>query len=115
MIRTNDDSRASEHSVVHTPGPWKAENADLHGDEDDTRWSVLTAGQDRDYFVATIENGAPGDTLDTEAANARLIAKAPELLEFIQEVALPPHSDSDLESLLITLRCRARTLLLQVV
>ena len=60
-----------------TPGPWKAVRADLFGDDPD-RWSVCTCAND--YFVASIENGAPGDTLDTESANARLIAAAPELL-----------------------------------
>jgi hypothetical protein len=37
------------------------------------------------YLVATIENGAPGDFCDTEYANARLIAAAPELFEALNE------------------------------
>jgi len=67
----------------HTPGPWKAEQCDIYGD-DSTRWSVLTAEYQQDFFIASIENGAPGDCLDTEAANARLIAAAPDLLEACQ-------------------------------
>ena len=36
---------------------------------------------DRSYFVATIENLAPGDTMEMEEATAHLIAAAPDLLE----------------------------------
>lgn len=32
-----------------------------------------------------VENGGPNDTLDTEEANARLIAAAPELVAFIEK------------------------------
>lgn len=64
-------------SSGHTPGPWSARKAD---EEDRTRWIVCVDGP-KPFWVATIENGAPGDTLETEAANARLIAAAPELLK----------------------------------
>ena len=76
----------TDHSELrHTPGPWKAEQADIHS-EDDNRWSVLASRTVGDFFVATIENGAPGDIMATEGANARLIAAAPELLEACQEL-----------------------------
>lgn len=65
----------------HTPGPWEA----IRGVDpaDDMRCGVSAARGDRGYLVATIENGAPGDICDTEYANARLIAAAPELLESV--------------------------------
>jgi hypothetical protein len=68
---------------THTPGPWSVERGDVL-DSDSERWSVLTTGPRR-YFIATVENGAPGDTLETELANARLIAAAPDLLEAAAE------------------------------
>lgn len=73
-------------TTKHTPGPFKAIQANCMDmdDEDDTRWSVVT-NWPRQYFVATIENGAPGDTLRTEEANARLFAAAPDLLAACRE------------------------------
>lgn len=60
----------------HTPGPWKA----LKGAEfEPERWVVVFDGEP-EWLIATIENGAPGDTLDTEEATAHVIAAAPELL-----------------------------------
>ena len=71
----------------HTPGPWVAEKADLYG-EDPNRWAVLARDPitNRAYFIATIENGQPGDCLETEEATARLIASAPDLLEALREI-----------------------------
>jgi hypothetical protein len=69
----------AETETQHTPGAWIAVKADINGD-DPNRWAVCVDG-DPQYFLATIENGAPGDTLDTEEANARLIAAAPDLLK----------------------------------
>lgn len=108
--------RAPVDRVVHTPGPWKAELADMHAvddeDRDTTRWSVLTDYQTGgDYFIATIENGAPGDIMRTEEANAKAIAAVPLMIEVLEEVALPPWSDSDLAGLLNTLRVRAQSVL----
>lgn len=60
----------------HTPGPWVPEQG-IEDEED--RWGVFFAGP-KPWHIATIQNGAPGDTLDTEEANARLIAAAPDLL-----------------------------------
>jgi len=56
--------RVLELGAAATPGPLKAAQADIE-DEDDSRWSVLTDGK-QEYFVATIENGAPGDTLEDD-------------------------------------------------
>lgn len=67
--------------VPHTAGPLKA----LKGSEFETdRWTVVTEGE-RAYLIATIENGQPGDTLDTEAATAHLFAGAPELLAALRK------------------------------
>jgi hypothetical protein len=64
-------------SAAFTPGPWQA----IKGVEasDDMRCGVSAMRGAVGYLVATIENGAPGDICDTEFANARLIAAAPEL------------------------------------
>jgi len=62
-----------------TPGPWEA----IKGlnESDEMRCGVVADRGVMKYLVATIENGAPGDICDTEYANARLIASAPELFE----------------------------------
>lgn len=70
----------------HTPGPWEAIPPKKTG----KHWKVgahgklggsgSAAGATALWFVAQIDNGAPGDTLETEGANARLIAAAPDLL-----------------------------------
>jgi len=65
--------------VKHTPAPWKA--AKGH-DCDPERWCVV-ADQERQYLIAVIENGQPGDCCETEGATARLIAAAPELLQVV--------------------------------
>lgn len=71
----------SKHKPRPTPGPWKAvKGLDLHGDEDDqdaNRCSVVVDGPHQ-YFIATIENGAPGDTCESEFCNALLVAAAPD-------------------------------------
>jgi hypothetical protein len=67
----------------HTAGEWKAVQADLHGD-DNSRWAVVVDAPppiEGQYFIATIENGAPGDSLKTEEANAQLLAASKALLE----------------------------------
>lgn len=66
--------------MSHTPAPWIAKR----GTEDEAeRWCVYTDGP-LNYHIATIENGAPGDTLETEGGNAHLIAAAPVLLLALQ-------------------------------
>lgn len=69
----------------HTPGPWKA-GVGVDGEAD--RWGVWAAYGNRQWHIATVENGAPGDTLETEAATAHLIAAAPDLLAAV-EAMLP--------------------------
>lgn len=60
----------------HTPGPW---TYTVGADDDETRCIVHQKDATRDWIIAVIENGAPGDSLDTEKANASLIAASPEL------------------------------------
>lgn len=67
----------------HTPGPWVASKG---VDDEPDRWCVLTDGGHQ-YFIAEIHNGAPGDTLETEGANARLMAAAPDLLAACKKAA----------------------------
>lgn len=66
----------------HTPGPWEASRGI---DKEPDRWVVTVVGP-KPWGVATIENGAPGDTLKTEEANARLFAAAPELLRELKHL-----------------------------
>ena len=68
-------------NAKHTPGPWRTHQGadDGEGGVELDRWLVVVDGP-KPYLVATIENGAPGDTLMTEAANATLFAAAPDLL-----------------------------------
>jgi hypothetical protein len=61
---------------IHTPGKWKA----VKGMEDEPdRWGIVVDGPQQ-YIIAIVHNGAPGDSLDTEEANAQLMAAAPEML-----------------------------------
>lgn len=66
----------------HTPGPFLARKGTEHDPE---RWIVVANNGARAYLIATIENGQPGDTLETEAATAKLFAAAPELLSSLQD------------------------------
>lgn len=68
-------------TTKHTPDtPWRT----FKGVEDEPdRWTVVT---DYGYHIATIENGAPGDCCDTEEANARRIAAAPDLLAALENL-----------------------------
>ena len=65
----------------HTPGPWKPVKGfgplDI-AESDPERWCIVSAANDREYLIATIENGQPGDCLKTEACTAHLIAAAPD-------------------------------------
>jgi hypothetical protein len=76
--QTFEDFRLDQH----TPGPLKASKG---WDGDPDRWVVVTDGERR-YLVATIENGQPGDTCETEGYTAKLFAAAPELLESLKGV-----------------------------
>lgn len=91
----------------HSPGPWMASKG---AEDEPERWQVIREHEPH-YVIATIENGAPGDTLETEGATAHLLAAAPDMLEVLMEVALSPYPDSDLASLLQTLQSRAKAVI----
>jgi len=65
-------------NTQHTPGPLKAEKG---AEFDPGRWIIVADNGTKPWVIATIENGQPGDSLDTEEATAKLFAAAPELLE----------------------------------
>lgn len=65
----------------HTPGPWRP-SMGYEGEEN--RWCVTVASEPHYIVIAMIHNGAPGGTLDTEAANAHLVAAAPTLLAALE-------------------------------
>lgn len=73
---------------THTPGEWYAEPGDLHadGDPDPLRWSVLAKVAGVPFVLATVENGAPGDTCDTERRNALLFAASKDLLAVLAPI-----------------------------
>lgn len=48
------------------------------------RWIIQTRSEPH-YLIATIENGQPGDTLDTEEATAHIFAASKDLLEALEE------------------------------
>lgn len=58
----------------HTPGTWVAEGADVFGDHN----IILRDGEDRRAVAAVVSNMRDPSEV---AANARLIAAAPDLLE----------------------------------
>ena len=62
----------------HTKGPWKLE-------EFDSGWAIETATGD--YYIADVLKSNDANTHETiDAANARLIAAAPELLEALKQL-----------------------------
>lgn len=82
---------APESARKHTPAPW----AVIEDSEEESRWLVCATGippayvdatKWKGWIVAEIHNGMPGDSLDTELANARLIAAAPGLLAGIKNL-----------------------------
>ncbi len=58
----------------------------LKGTEEETeRWCVVTVMPDgTTYSIAEIDNGVPGDTLETEEANARLLSASKAMLDCIR-------------------------------
>lgn len=66
----------------HTPGPWNETEYDNHGNGSYYEW--LTIGP-KGCIIAKVEGGKK--LSEQDYANARLIAKAPELLEALEEAA----------------------------
>lgn len=61
----------------HTPGTW---HPSWEQPDEPNRCGVYAEIDGKEWHVATIENGAPGDTLETEKANAKLMSAAKDLL-----------------------------------
>lgn len=76
------ESRSPAGGQGFTPGSWLAVKGH---DDDPERWAVVVDGPEQ-FFVAVIENGAPGDTLETEGANARLIAESPAMFDLLRRM-----------------------------
>ena len=74
----------------HTPGKWIAKGG-LEGD--DMRWGIFTDGP-LHYHIATIGNGAPGDSCETEGHNAAFIVKAVNIHDQLVE-ALEPYQSGE--------------------
>jgi len=58
----------------HTPGPWKADDYDI---------ITFDVGEGEAHIIATVAHSELGDAINI--ANARLIAKAPELLAALKD------------------------------
>jgi len=69
----------------HTPGPWRAENESAE-DQPDAGNSDIWIGTDGGGHSIAHIGRDPGLTHDQHMANARLIAKAPELLAVIHQM-----------------------------
>lgn len=114
MKLVTDAELAEIEAIVNsaTPGPLEVTEGDCFGEEESDRWSVVKDVGGAKYFVATIENGVPGDTLETEKANAELFARSrtvipamvAELKQFRMEAAeedqrLAMHWESDMRAI----------------
>jgi hypothetical protein len=65
----------------HTPGPYKAVKG-IEGEPE--RWIIVADNGAQPYHIATIENGQPGDSLETEEATAHMLAASHETLQALQ-------------------------------
>lgn len=73
-----------QETATHTPGPWEAGKAYKH--DANTWFAVVFAPAKTGKYHAPRAAEALGIDKDEAAANARLIAAAPDLLEVLQEV-----------------------------
>lgn len=80
------DALREKRSKTFFPGPYESTLTKEDGDE---RWIITTANGG--FHIATVENGQPGDTLDTEANTAKLLASAPDLYEAL--ALLTPYAE----------------------
>jgi len=71
---------------AHTPGPWRV-------GENDRNDQPTVYGENEAWLVAVVPHGCLGSMEATAAANARLIAAAPDLLDAAERL-LEHFSDS---------------------
>lgn len=71
----------------HTPGPWHAYEADYQQSHETALLPIFVVGPGEFHTVAQVRAGCSDDDLPAQtAANARLIAAAPDLLEALKGV-----------------------------
>lgn len=66
----------------HTPGPFKAQQG---AESEPDRWTIVADNGTMPFLIATIENGQPGDTVETEKYTAQLFAAAPALVAALKK------------------------------
>jgi len=82
----------------HTPGPWKI----MHGIYSD-QIGIIQETDQLDNMITPVCLISPADKYDeTDAANARLIATAPEMYKFIKGIADGYQPDPAYAKMLIT-------------
>lgn len=123
MSKPDSVGAASMQPIVHTPGPWRPGRVDKSYDPGipDNAFAVFAERQHQQdcglkgNAAVICVVAIPERMTEEDIANAKLIAAAPDMIEVLKEVALPPWPDSDLTSLLETLRVRAKAVLQRAV
>lgn len=75
-------SNETLNKTKHTPGPWKIEGPNLNH-KDQFRYAVYTNTEVKPKWICELEFYSDQGT-ETDKANAKLIAAAPDLLEACQ-------------------------------
>ena len=76
----NQETAVPKQQIVHTPGPWVA-------DYEGSIWHIKSVAPRPDYFTPTVaryDTRAVSISQLEKQANARLIAKSPELIDFVE-------------------------------
>lgn len=80
----------------HTPGPWHAYPADYRREHDTDLLPIFVVGPQEFHTVAQVRAGNTDDDLPAQtAANARLIAAAPQMLAALRTIAALPIPEQD--------------------
>ena len=70
----------------HTPGPWKQHGCTVYQNDNWKDGTNLGGRLVARCYAHTVPDTDPEDTIAEDAANARLIAAAPELLAALREI-----------------------------
>lgn len=74
------------NKAAHTPGPWTADKLTNRGHNGAYYWHIQDKEGDEGQLIALVPSLYAGTTFpETEEANTRLIAAAPELLALLKE------------------------------